>query len=142
MCVSHSVMSDALRLHGRWPTRLLCPRSSLGKNTGVGCHSLLQGIYSTQGSNLDLLHCGQILYHLSHQSHEYTFPLACPSLRRELFLPISIFNLVKKKKIRSMLQGQPQICSLHKNLLFLLRLRSYSVLHYRHSISEMSLFLL
>ena len=33
-----------------------------GKNTGVGCHSLLQGILSTQGSNLCLLHCRQILY--------------------------------------------------------------------------------
>ena len=38
---------------------------SPGKNTGVGCHSLLQGIFPTQGSNLGLLHCMQILYHLS-----------------------------------------------------------------------------
>ena len=30
------------------------------------CHSLLQGIFQTQGSNLGLLHCRQILYHLSH----------------------------------------------------------------------------
>ena len=37
------------------------------KNTGVGCHSLLQGIFPTQGSNLGLLHCGLILYCLSHQ---------------------------------------------------------------------------
>ena len=35
--------------------------------TGVGCHFLLQGIFLTQGSNPGLLHCGQILYHLSHQ---------------------------------------------------------------------------
>ena len=34
---------------------------SPGKNTGVGCHSLLQGIFPTQGSNLGLLHCRQIL---------------------------------------------------------------------------------
>ena len=40
---------------------------SPGKNTGVGCHALLQGIFPTQGSNSDLLHCGQILYHLGHQ---------------------------------------------------------------------------
>ena len=40
---------------------------SPGKNTGVGCHSLLQGIFSTQGLNLGLLHCGQILYKLSYQ---------------------------------------------------------------------------
>ena len=40
---------------------------SPGKNTGMGCHALLQGIFSTQGSNPGLLHCRQILYHLSHQ---------------------------------------------------------------------------
>ena len=34
--------------------------------TGVGCHSLAQGIFPTQGSNLGFLHCRQILYHLSH----------------------------------------------------------------------------
>ena len=34
-----------------------------------GCHSLLQGIFLTQGSNLGLLHCRWILYHLSHQGH-------------------------------------------------------------------------
>ena len=48
-------------------TRLLCPWASPGRNTGVGSHSLLQGIFPTQGSNLGLLHCRQILYHLSHQ---------------------------------------------------------------------------
>ena len=34
---------------------------------GSGCHACLQGIFPTQGSNLYLLHCRQILYHLSHQ---------------------------------------------------------------------------
>ena len=38
-----------------------------GKSTGVGCHFLLQGIFSTQGSNLGLVHCRQTLYRLSHQ---------------------------------------------------------------------------
>ena len=37
------------------------------KNTGVGCHALLQGIFPTQGSNPGRPHCRQILYHLSHQ---------------------------------------------------------------------------
>ena len=36
-------------------------------NTAVGRHDLLQGIFPTQGSNPSLLHCGHILYHLSHQ---------------------------------------------------------------------------
>ena len=39
---------------------------SPGKNTRVGCHALLQGIFQTQGLNLDLLHWRQILYHLIH----------------------------------------------------------------------------
>ena len=46
---------------------LLCTWDSPGKNTGVGCHSLLQGIFPSQGSNPGLLHCRQILCHLSHQ---------------------------------------------------------------------------
>ena len=42
-------------------------RDSPGKNTGVGCHVLLQGIFLTQGSNPGLPHCRQILYHLIYQ---------------------------------------------------------------------------
>ena len=44
VCVpSRSVMSDSLRPDGPWPVRFLCPRDFPGKNTGVGCHFLLQG---------------------------------------------------------------------------------------------------
>ena len=39
----------------------------LGKNTGVGCHALLQEVFPTQGLNPGLWHCRQILYRLSHQ---------------------------------------------------------------------------
>ena len=46
---------------------LLCPWDSPGKNTGVGCHFLLQGLFPTQVLNPGLLHCRQTLYHLSHQ---------------------------------------------------------------------------
>ena len=56
-----------LQPHGLWPTRLLCPWNSPGKNTGVGWHFLPQGIFLTQESNPGLLYCRQILYHLSHQ---------------------------------------------------------------------------
>ena len=45
----------------------LCPWNSPGKNTGVGCLSLLQGIFPTQGQNPGLSHCWHILYHLSHR---------------------------------------------------------------------------
>ena len=61
-----SVVSDSLQHHGLQPSRLLCPWDSPDKNTGVGCHALLQGIFPTQGSNPDLLLCRQILYHLRH----------------------------------------------------------------------------
>ena len=64
--VSCWVMSDSLWPQGLYPLRLLCPWDPPGKNTGMGSHSLLQGIFPTQGMNLDLLHCRRILYHLSH----------------------------------------------------------------------------
>ena len=64
---SCSVMSDSLQPHGLQPTRLLCPWDFPGKNTGVGCHFLFQGIFPTQGSNPGLPCCRQTLYHLSHQ---------------------------------------------------------------------------
>ena len=60
-------MFDSLWPLGLQLARLLCPWDSPGKNTGVGCHFLLQGIFLTQESNPGLLHCRWILYHLSHQ---------------------------------------------------------------------------
>ena len=63
--LSHSVVSDSLRPHRLQPARVLCPWDSQAKNTGVGCHALLQGIFPTQGSNPGLSHCRWILYHLS-----------------------------------------------------------------------------
>ena len=44
-----------------------CPWNSPGQNTGVGSLSLLHGIFLTQESNQDLLHCRWILYWLSYQ---------------------------------------------------------------------------
>ena len=65
--VSCSVVSDSLQAHGLQPARLLRPWTSPGKNTGVVCHSLPQGIFPTQGSNPGFPHCRQILYCLSLQ---------------------------------------------------------------------------
>ena len=65
--VSLSIVSNSLRPRGLGPARFLCPWSSAGENTGVGSHSIFQGIFPTQGSKPGLLHCGQILYLLSHQ---------------------------------------------------------------------------
>ena len=61
-----SVLSNSLRSHGLQPVRLPCPWDSPGKNTGLVCYFLFQGIFPTQGLNLGLLHCRQILYCLSH----------------------------------------------------------------------------
>ena len=47
--------SNSLRPHGLQLARLLCPWNSPGQNTGVGSHSLLQGIFPTQGLNPDSL---------------------------------------------------------------------------------------
>ena len=48
-------MSNSLWSHGLQPSRVLCPWDSPGKNTGVSCHALLQGIFPIQGLNLHLL---------------------------------------------------------------------------------------
>ena len=67
--ISRSVMSDSL-----CPVDCSPPGSSVHgihqathQYPMVGCHSLLQGIFPTQGLNLDLQHCKRILCHLSHQ---------------------------------------------------------------------------
>ena len=59
---SRSFMSDSL-----WPHKLYSPWNCPGQDTGVGNHSLLQGIFPTQGLNPDLPHCRQTLYWLSNQ---------------------------------------------------------------------------
>ena len=59
---SHSAVSNFLRPH-----RLYSPWNSPGQNTVVGSHSLLQGIFPTQGSSPGLLNCRRILYQLSHK---------------------------------------------------------------------------
>ena len=72
-----------------------------GQNTGVGSLSLLQGIFSTQGSNPGLPHHRQILYQLSHKgSEEYKgtthFPLSLnlPSLEISYGWNYTVFVLL------------------------------------------------
>ena len=48
-------MFDSLQLYELQPSRFLCPWNFPGKNTGVCCHSFLQGIFPIQGSNPRLL---------------------------------------------------------------------------------------
>ena len=61
-----SVMSNSLGPHGLYPSRILCPWTSSGKNTGVGSCSLLQGIFPIWELNLRLLHWQADSLTLSH----------------------------------------------------------------------------
>ena len=65
-CESRSLVSDPLRPHGLYHLW-----KSPGLNNGVGCHSLLEGIFPPQGSNPGLLHCRWILHQLSYQGSPY-----------------------------------------------------------------------
>ena len=83
MCyvLSHSVVSDSLPPHGLSPPGSSIHGSSPGKNIGVGCHAILQGIFPTQKSNPDLPHHGCILYHLgTREAQEYWsgYPIPFP----------------------------------------------------------------
>ena len=76
--VSHSVVSDSGQPYGLQPTSLVCPQDFPGKNTGVGCHILLQGIFLTQEWNPCLLRWqadSLPLYHLGR-------PLLVPKERK------------------------------------------------------------
>ena len=102
---NHSVVSHS--------SRLLCPWNSPGKNTGVGSHFLVQGLFQTQGLDPDLLHCRQILYCLSHQgSGGKRICLQCRRSRfdpwvrkipwRRKWLPTPVFLLGKSHGQRSL----------------------------------------
>jgi len=67
-------MSISVQDYGLQLARLLCPWDFPGKNARVGCHSLLQGIFLTQGLNLHLLHLTStgrwVVYFSSSELHE------------------------------------------------------------------------
>ena len=65
-CIVIKSWSTVLWSHGLKPARLLCPYDFPGKNTVVGCHFLLQGVFLTQGSNSCLLHWQADSLPLSH----------------------------------------------------------------------------
>ena len=65
-----------------------CSWGSLGENTGMGCHSLLQGIFPTQGFNPGLLNCRQILYQLSHQGRAEQVKVLVVQSRPTLCFPM------------------------------------------------------
>ena len=73
-----------LQPHGRQPTRLLCSGNSLGKNTGVGCHFLLQWI-SPPRDRTQLLNCRWILYCLNHQRNLMKYFFTSPNVFQILY---------------------------------------------------------
>ena len=78
-----SVVSSSLKLHRLQPARLFCSWNFPGKNTGVGCHILLQGIFPNQGSNLCPLSpalAGFPLSHLGRPFYSCSVAQLCPTL--------------------------------------------------------------
>ena len=102
---SCSVLSDSLRPHGLQPARLFCPWNVPGKNTGVGCRFLLQGIFPTQGSNpllpspaFNLLQAGSLP--LSHLRRPKATILQLKNIyiSPSFFLPCDIFAYFSVKE--------------------------------------------
>ena len=84
------------------PVSSVCGDSP-GRNTGVGCHALLQGLFPTQGSNPGLPHCRQILYCLIHQGNPKKSREVClfdEKLINTKLPPISMAPLLSQKAVR------------------------------------------
>jgi len=82
-------MSDSVRPHRQQPTRLPRPWDSQGKNTGVGCHFLLQEVFPIQGLNI-YIEADSLL--LSHQGN----PMECysPLKKKEILQYTTVMKLV------------------------------------------------
>ena len=122
-CSVASGMSDCVQPYGLLlPTRLLCPWDSPGKNTGVGCHALLQGIFPTQGLNLHLLHCRRILYHWATReaqipsSDASKFPISQKNRKEKRTDSITLAHLFPQVTFPEGLRLQPKkiLCWLKK----------------------------
>ena len=91
-CWFSLVVSDSVQPYGLWPTRLLCPWDSPGKNNGVGCHALLRGIFPSQESNPCLLCSPALVGRLFTTSATWEAPILGVTLR--MFSP---WQPLKKK---------------------------------------------
>ena len=89
LCICSAYSLSRVRLFATpWsPPGSSVPGDSPGKNTRVGCHALLQGIFPTQGANPGLLHCRQILYRLSHQESPRILEWVAYAFSRGSFQP-------------------------------------------------------
>ena len=96
VCLSHSVMFNSLQPHELdklEPARLLYQWDSPGKNSGGVCHSLLQRIFLTHGSNPGLPHCRQMLYCLTRVQMQALPPIDF----KKLLSTLSLGCLVHKR---------------------------------------------
>ena len=80
------IKSCSVASYSLWSHGLYSPWNSLGQNTGVGSLSLLQGIFPTQESNLDVPHCRQIPYQLSHKGSPRILEWVAYPLLQQIFL--------------------------------------------------------
>ena len=98
--LSHPIVSNS-----SWPPQAAAWQSPLsmgilpGKNTRVGCHALLQGIFLNQGSNPGLPHCKQILYQLSYQRCQISYFLPSFSYNISWKIENFIFNWSRNVEI-------------------------------------------
>ena len=82
--------------------------NSQGKNTGVGCHPLLQGLFITQGSNTGLMHYQQILYHLSHQGSLISIYSATNILIHVFMIKLSSFSPLHAQNVSTWVYSRGQ----------------------------------
>ena len=75
------------------PPRLLCPWNSPGKNTGVDCHSLLQGIFPSQGLNPGLLKSGRFFTICAIREDQVCFTHSPNQLRNPCYSNLSSYTL-------------------------------------------------
>ena len=94
-CVFSAARSMDYRPHGLQPTRLLCPWDCPGKNTGVGHHFLLQGIFPIQGSNLRVLHWQAGSLPLSHLGSSFGLVVTVKYVPFDSFLVV-LNDLLKR----------------------------------------------
>ena len=88
--LSHSVVSHSLQPHGLWPARLFCPWDFPGKNTGVGCHFLLQCVKVKSPSRVRLF--------VTPWTAAYQAPLSMGFSRQEYWsgVPGAIYRVVRE----------------------------------------------
>ena len=127
---SRSVMSNPQWPCGLQPSRLLCPRDFPGKNTGVGCHFLLQEIFPTQGLNPGLPHCRQTLHHLSHQG----CPLADKWIRKWYIYTMKYYSDIKRNTFESVLMRWMKLEPIIQNEVSQKEKHQYSILTHIYGI--------